>query len=98
LCFLMLARLLKTKGVAEYAEAAKRLKARYPDVEFRLAGPFDPGPDGIRQAQVEEWVAGGGLTFLCSLPDVRPAMSEAAVYVLPSYYREGTPRSVLEAL
>jgi glycosyltransferase involved in cell wall biosynthesis len=96
LSFLMLARLLRAKGVVEYAEAARRLKARYPEVEFRLAGPFDPSPDGVRPAEVERWVS-GGLTFLGTLADVRPALAEAAVYVLPSY-REGTPRSVLEAL
>lgn len=94
--FLMLARLLRAKGVVEFAEAARRLKARYPEVEFRLAGPFDPGPDGVRPSEVEHWVA-GGVTYLGPLADVRPALAEASVYVLPSY-REGTPRSVLEAL
>lgn len=94
--FLMLARLLKAKGVAEYAQTAKRLKARYPNAEFRLAGSFDPGPDGVLRADLERWIK-GGVTYLGTLSDVRPALAEAAVYVLPSY-REGTPRSVLEAL
>ncbi len=94
--FLMLARLLKAKGVAEYGTAAMRLKARYPHVDFRLAGPRDPGPDGVPQGDLDRWIA-GGLTYLGSLADVRPAIADTAVYVLPSY-REGTPRSVLEAL
>lgn len=96
LSFLMLARLLRAKGVVEYAEAARRLKSRYPDIDFRLAGPFDSGPDGVKPAEVEHWVA-GGLTYLGYLCDVRPALADAAVFVLPSY-REGTPRSTLEAL
>lgn len=95
--FLMLARLLRAKGVAEYAEAARRLAARHPGVAFRLAGPFDPGPDGVGRDELERWIA-GGVTYLGALDDVRPAITAAAVYVLPSYYREGTPRSVLEAL
>lgn len=94
--FLMLARLLKAKGVAEYAMAATRLKVRYPDVEFRLAGAFDQGPDVVSEADLEQWTA-AGLSYLGELSDVRSAIVGAAVYVLPSY-REGTPRSVLEAL
>jgi glycosyltransferase involved in cell wall biosynthesis len=94
--FLMLARLLRAKGIAEYAEASRRLAARHPGAEFRLAGPFDPGPDGVDPAEVDRWIA-GGLRYLGTLADVRPAIADSAVYVLPSY-REGTPRSVLEAL
>lgn len=96
LSFLMLARLLKAKGVREYAAAVRSLRKKYPKVEFRLAGPFDPGPDTISQRELDAAIQ-DGLIYLDPLADVRPALAEAAVFVLPSY-REGTPRSVLEAL
>lgn len=94
--FLMIARLLNAKGVREYAEAAAALRKRHPQARCLLAGPFDPGPDGISPRDLDAWVA-GGLEYLGALDDVRPALAQARVYVLPSY-REGTPRSVLEAM
>ncbi|MBA4208078.1 MAG: glycosyltransferase family 1 protein [Parvibaculum sp.] len=94
--FLMIARLLNAKGVREYAEAAAALRQRHPQARCLLAGPFDPGPDGISRRDLDVWVA-GGLEYLGALDDVRPALAQARVYVLPSY-REGTPRSVLEAM
>lgn len=94
--FLMIARLLNAKGVREYAEAAAALRTRHPQARCLLAGPFDPGPDGISRRDLDAWVA-GGLEYLGALDDVRPAIAQARVYVLPSY-REGTPRSVLEAM
>ncbi|MFN3388534.1 MAG: glycosyltransferase family 4 protein [Allosphingosinicella sp.] len=94
--FLMIARLLGDKGVREYGRAAARLKAKYPHAQFRLVGWLDPSPDSIGQAALDEMVA-GGVDFLGKLDDVRPAIAAANVYVLPSY-REGTPRSVLEAM
>lgn len=94
--FLMVARLLGAKGVREYAAAAIRLKARWPDVPFRLAGYIDPGPDSVRQEELDGWIA-QGLDYLGPLDDVRPALAACSVYVLPSW-REGTPRSVLEAM
>jgi glycosyltransferase involved in cell wall biosynthesis len=94
--FLMIARLLKSKGVREYAEAAIQIKAQYPDAVFTLVGFFDEGPDGIAPATVAAWQV-QGLEYAGYLEDVRPALAAATVYVLPSY-REGTPRSVLEAM
>lgn len=94
--FLMLARLLGGKGVREYATAARRLKARYPAIPFRLGGGLDAGPDAISPDELRTWRE-GGIEYLGDLEDVRPALRDAAVYVLPSY-REGMPRSVLEAL
>lgn len=95
--FLMIARLLRNKGVLEYAAAAKILRARYPEARFRLVGPLDPGIDGIDSADLEAWVADGTIDYVGAVEDVRPHLAEAMVYVLPSY-REGTPRSVLEAM
>ncbi|WP_395622971.1 glycosyltransferase family 4 protein [Sphingomonas daechungensis] len=94
--FLMIARLLRDKGIREFAEAAKKLKAEHPDVPINLVGYLDPSPDSLTQAELDELVR-KGVDFKGALADVRPAMAECSVYVLPSY-REGTPRSVLEAM
>ncbi|MER1967986.1 glycosyltransferase family 4 protein [Castellaniella sp. GW247-6E4] len=95
--FLMIARLLVAKGVREYARAAKVLRREHPDASFRLAGWLDGGPDSIGADELATWVDGGILEYLGRLADVRPALRECTVYVLPSY-REGTPRTVLEAM
>ena len=94
--FLMIARLLRNKGVAEYGEAALRVKAKHPQARFLLVGPFDEGPDTVSRAELDRWVA-GGLEFLGPSNDVRTVLEQARIFVLPSY-REGTPRSVLEAM
>lgn len=94
--FLMIGRLLGAKGVREYAAAAVELKKRHPEARFQLAGWRDPGPDTVTEGELDVWIE-GGVEYLGRLSDVRPAISAARVYVLPSY-REGTPRSVLEAM
>lgn len=95
--FLLIARLLGDKGVREYVQAAQMVKAQHPDVVFRLVGWIDDNPDAISQQELDEWVSTGTLEFLGKLADVRPAIADSNVYVLPSY-REGTPRTVLEAM
>jgi glycosyltransferase involved in cell wall biosynthesis len=95
--FLMIARLLKDKGLLEYAEAARLLKRRYPDVRVQLLGPFDPNPAGIKQAEIDAWVQEGIIDYLGATTDVRPYLQGCSVYVLPSY-REGLSRTILEAM
>lgn len=94
--FLLIARLLKDKGIREFAKAAARLKAERPDVRISLVGFFDISPDGISKADLDGLIA-AGVDYLGPQTDVRPAIRGHSVYVLPSY-REGTPRSVLEAM
>lgn len=96
--FLLIARLLGDKGVRQYADAARRIKQRHPEIVFQLAGDIDSNPDTITQEELDTWIKEGSIDHLGWLNDVRPAIADCSVYVLPSYYREGTPRSVLEAM
>ncbi|UXZ55429.1 glycosyltransferase family 4 protein [Halomonas sp. 7T] len=96
--FLLIARLLGDKGVRQYASAARRIKQQHPEMVFQLAGDIDSNPDTIAQEELDAWVNEGSIQHLGWLDDVRPAIANCSVYVLPSYYREGTPRSVLEAM
>ena len=95
--FLFIGRLLGDKGVREYAQAARLLKRIHPQVQCSLVGWIDSNPNAITQAELDGWVADGSIEFLGRLADVRPAIEACSVYVLPSY-REGTPRTVLEAM
>jgi glycosyltransferase involved in cell wall biosynthesis len=94
--FLMISRFLRDKGLREFGAAAARLKAGHPEVPVRLAGWLDPSPDAIGADELAAMEA-AGVEILGQLADVRPAIAGCSVYVLPSY-REGTPRSVLEAM
>lgn len=95
--FLLIARLLGDKGVREYAESARIIKEKHPEAEFHLVGWIDDNPSAISQAELDTWIADGRLKYWGKLSDVRPAIAKSSVYVLPSY-REGTPRTVLEAM
>lgn len=96
--FLCIARLLGEKGLREYAQAAKTVKQCYPDAVFRLLGPPDPSPDGIPLDEVYEWQKKGIVEYLGMTNDVRPHLAACHVFVLPSFYGEGLPRSILEAM
>lgn len=95
--FLLIARLLGDKGVREYAQAAKLIKIKYPQAQFDLVGWIDANPDSIEQKELDQWVDEGVINFWGKLADVKPAIAASSIYVLPSY-REGTPRTVLEAM
>ena len=94
--FLLIARLLGDKGVREYAESARIIKAQYPEAEFHLVGWIDDNPSAISQAELDTWIADGRLKYWGKLSDVRPAIAASSVYVLPSY-REGFPKTLIDA-
>ncbi len=95
--FILIGRLLRDKGVGEYVEAAAALRARYPQARFKLLGPVGvANPSAISQAEVDAWQAQGHIEYLGEAHDVRPFIAAADCVVLPSY-REGVPRTLLEA-
>ncbi|BCP53917.1 glycosyl transferase [Kaistia sp. 32K] len=96
--FLMVARILREKGPVDFVEAARRLRRRYPQVRFQILGPQDPSPLAISRDEIDRWAADGTIEYLGETADVRPYLTSSTVFVLPSYYREGLPRSILEAL
>lgn len=96
--FLMIARLLREKGVFEFIEAARSLRRQHPQARFRILGPIDPSPLAIPRNEVDQWAADGVVDYLGETLDVRPYLAACTVFVLPSYYREGIPRSIMEAM
>lgn len=95
--FLLAARLLREKGVVEYARAAKIIKRKYPYTRFILVGCLDTNPGALARAEIEAWTKEGILEWPGHVSDVRLWMTRASVFVLPSY-REGVPRSTQEAM
>ena len=95
--FLLVARMLWDKGVGEYVEAARRVRALHPGACFQLLGFLDvDNPSAISRQQMDEWLAEGVVTYLGRTDDVRGFLMQADCVVLPSY-REGVPRTLLEA-
>ena len=95
--FLLVGRMLWDKGVGEYVEAARRVRRRYPSARFQLLGFM--GADNrtaVPEAVMSGWQEEGVIEYLGPASDVRPYLEAADCVVLPSY-REGTPRSLLEA-
>ncbi len=95
--FLLVARLLREKGIVEYVGAARYVKSLHPGTRFILLGGVDTNPGGISQPEVQSWVDEGVLEWP-GHTTVQPWMVQASVFVLPSYYREGVPRSTQEAM
>jgi glycosyltransferase involved in cell wall biosynthesis len=95
--FLMISRLVADKGVREFVEAARLTKKARPEAVFDLVGPEDPNPAAISPTLIPDAVRDGVVVYHGEATDVRPFLDAASIYVLPSY-REGTPRTVLEAM
>jgi glycosyltransferase involved in cell wall biosynthesis len=95
--FLFVARLLRDKGVHEFVEAARIVKAAAPQTRFVLVGAADANPTAVSPEVVKAWEAEGVVEIRGHVADTRAAYAECHVFVLPSY-REGTPRTNLEAM
>lgn len=97
--FLLIARMLYDKGIGHYVEAARELKAKYGDaVEFRLLGFLDVNnPSAVSKQDMQSWVEEGIVNYLGTSDSVEKEIAQADCMVLPSFYREGVPKSLLEA-
>ena len=96
--FLLISRMLWDKGVGEYVEAAKTLRKKYPNAEFQLLGFLDVvNKSAISKEQMDSWVKEGIINYLGTSDNVQNEISNADCMVLPSFYREGTPRTLLES-
>lgn len=95
--FLLVGRLLHAKGICDYVDAGRLLRASAPHARLQLLGIAQEGPDAIERARLERWVAEGAVELLSPTDDVRPYVAQADCVVLPTFYPEGTPRTLLEA-
>ncbi len=96
--FMLIARMLKDKGIAEFSEAARVVAQRYPNARFELLGPVDPDSRiAISEAELAQIETSSPVIYRGKARDVRPEIARADCIVLPSYYKEGTPRVLLEA-
>ncbi|WP_211829154.1 glycosyltransferase family 4 protein [Kistimonas asteriae] len=96
--FLLIARMLYDKGIQHYVDAARQLRSQYPHVEFQLLGFLDvDNPSAVKKAEMDQWVQEGVVNYLGTSDAVQDVIAGVDCMVLPSYYREGVPKSLLEA-
>ena len=94
--FTLIARLLREKGIMEYLQAARQVKAQHPTVRFYLLGGLDGNPGAICRQEIQPWLEDGTVEWPGQV-DVKPWVAKTSGFVLPSY-REGVPRSTQEAM
>jgi glycosyltransferase involved in cell wall biosynthesis len=95
--FLLISRLITDKGIFEYIQAVRKLKSSGVDARFQILGAMDPEHKrGIKVEVINDWIQSGTIEYLGTTDDVRMFINKADCIVLPSY-REGTPRTLLEA-
>ncbi|ERJ17536.1 glycoprotein 3-alpha-L-fucosyltransferase [Salinisphaera shabanensis E1L3A] len=96
--FCLPARMIEEKGVRFFVEAAGLLRKKYPQVRFVLLGGLEESPSAIPEADLAGWAQEGIVEWVGYVPDIRGLLGNSLALVLPTYYREGLPRSILEAM
>jgi glycosyltransferase involved in cell wall biosynthesis len=97
--FLFIGRLLNSKGIGLFIKSAEVLKSKYSGVEFHVIGMPDPlSKDSVSEELLKNYHDNNLINYIGEVDDVKPYLEKASVFVLPSYYREGVPRTILEAL
>lgn len=96
--FLMVSRIIREKGVLEYCQAARVLKQEYQNVRCILLGGFDRSIGALKEEDIEPYIQDGSIEFPGEVKSPEEYYYQASVFVLPSYYREGLPRTILEAM
>ncbi len=95
--FLCVSRLIRDKGIFEYLEACRFVKKKNPKVRCMLVGPYDTNPTSLQPEDIQPYIDDGTIEYYGEQADVKPYYEKCSVYVLPSY-REGMPKTVLEAM
>ena len=95
--FIMVSRILREKGVMEYFEAAKIVKEKYPESKFVYVGAIDKNKNAINLATLKPYIEAKIVDYIPETNEVEKYVAKCSVFVLPSYYREGIPRTLLEA-
>lgn len=96
--FLMVSRIIREKGVMEYCEAARVVKKAHPEARFILLGGFDASIGALKKEDIWSYIDDGSIEFPGEVKDPVSFYDQCAVFTLPSYYREGLPRTILEAM
>lgn len=96
--FLMVSRVIREKGVLEFCEAADQVKNKCPNAQFILLGGFDASLGALKREDIQPYIDRGIILFPGEVKDPVAFYGKASVFVLPSYYREGLPRTILEAM
>ena len=96
--FLMVGRIIREKGVLEFCEAARKVKAKYPHIRCILLGGFDTSIGALKEEEIRPYIEDGSIEFPGEVKDPIAFYNQCTTFVLPSYYREGLPRTILEAM
>lgn len=96
--FLMVSRIIREKGVLDFAQAARILKRNVPEARFIILGGFDKSIGALKESDLKEYIEDGSIELPGEVKDPFLYYAQSSVFVLPSYYREGLPRTILEAM